>query len=160
MALHHRTLNTGHVANTPRADAAQPVIDQLLPLVDAGGGPVPGLPGWHVAVIRSPDQPGAAFFQLAQAPGLTRTPAVMAVACWRRPDHRVAWEQAVLGYRALHGPLSSLGLWHPPPPSPPPALPWLAVWLTPHLATIDPADLAALGDLERCVAWALAEGNV
>jgi hypothetical protein len=54
--------------------------------------------------------------------------------------------------------LEPLKLWRAIPAKPL-ALPWLAVWLTPHIAFL-PAETAervmpVFGDLERCVAWGL-----
>jgi hypothetical protein len=37
----------------------------------------------------------------------------------------------------------------------PPDIPWLAVHLLPTIATLPPGTLPVLGDLERCLAWAL-----
>ena len=37
----------------------------------------------------------------------------------------------------------------------PASLPWLAVLLTPSIITLPKASILALGDFERCLAWAL-----
>ena len=157
--LRHLTLNTGHVSRQRRADVAQAVIDQLRPVLDAEGGPVPGMGGWRLDLFYPTDRDqrrlnGAAFFQLADEPGPSKAPAVMAVACWDQAMAESAWSQAKQGYGALRGTLTAVGLWKPIPATPPP-VPWLATWLTPAVAVAAPEDVLALGDLERCVAFAL-----
>ena len=81
--LHHLTLNTGHVAATSRSDVADGVIDRLLPVLDAQGGPVPVLPGWHLDLFFpvQPDggvRPGSAFYQVADEPGSSTRPVAVA----------------------------------------------------------------------------------
>ena len=78
----------------------------------------------------------------------------MAVASWLPEMSAEAWEQAVAAYGALASPLMTAGMWHSPLATPP-ALPWLAVWITPVMASAPPDAIARFGDLERCVAWAL-----
>ncbi len=74
LLLSHLTLNTGYIARTGRAEVADEVVTLLLPVLDAGGGAVPGMPGWFLNVI-FPIAPsgarldGAAFFQVADEPG-------------------------------------------------------------------------------------------
>jgi len=155
--LYHLTLNTGHVAQTPRSAVAQSVIDQLLPIIDADHGPVPGLPGWYLDFIfplstSGARIPGAAFFQIAKEPNLSKQPVVMAFAAWSDAMSQAAWSQVLTGYAPI---LASLppGSARQPPAEPPPS-PWLAVWLT-AAATLAGGVLPLLGDLEYCVAWAM-----
>ena len=162
-ALCHLTLNTGHLARTPRSEVPQAVVDRLLPLVDAGGGPIPGLDGWHLDLMfplddRGARMDGAAYFQVAPEPGTSRRPVVMAVACWRPELAASAWTQAVAGYTAMRSSLIASSLWLEPPDSPPASLPWIAAWLTPFIALAD-AETMAFGDLERCLVWALADAH-
>ncbi|TDH61198.1 hypothetical protein E2C06_18350 [Dankookia rubra] len=157
--ISHLTLNTGHLARTSRLDVAQGVIDQLLPLIDAEEGPVPCMPGWYLDFMFPRDSQGArldgsGFFHIASEPGLSKLPAVLCVACWRVERQAEAWAHVLLDWQALHLALSGLGLWRPAP-SMPPALPWLAVWMTPAALMAGIENMMAFGDLERCVAWAI-----
>lgn len=159
--LHHITLNTGHIARTARSDVQAHIIDRLLPILDAEGGPVPGLPGWHLDLFfplddRGTPQPGAAFFQIADEPGTSKRPAVMAVACWMDAMQAQAWGQALASYHAMRPALQACDFWHDPPTKPPP-LPWLAICLTPWINAAPVSDVQAFGDLERCIAWGLTE---
>jgi hypothetical protein len=43
LLLHHLTLNTGLPCHPIRVDV--PVVDQLLPVIDAQGGPMSGIDG-------------------------------------------------------------------------------------------------------------------
>ncbi|MBB2199777.1 hypothetical protein HLH44_20510 [Gluconacetobacter sp. 1c LMG 22058] len=160
--LTHLTLNTGHLTRTSREDVDQAVVDALLPIVDADGGPIPGIPGWYLDFMRplNPDRSapvnGAAFFQIADQPGRSPLPAVLAVACWKENMAPAAWKQIIQGYTALEPALRSAGIWRAPPPAHPRHTPWLVVALTPFIALADAENAKAFGDLERAVAWALA----
>ena len=159
-ALHHLTLNTGHTATHHRSDIGQPAVDLLHPVLDAEGGPVPGMAGWHLGCFFPRDAEGrrldgSAFFQIADEPGLSKVPAVMCIACWREHAAEDAWKQVRQTYGALREPLVAIGMWRAAPMRPPP-LPWLAVWLLPSIVFVGVQDMLAFGDLERCVAFALA----
>lgn len=150
--FHHLTLNTSHVTMQARADVGDAVIAILWPLVQGGGGPLPGMPGWFLDVrfpqdARGERIPGRAFFQVANQPRIFSRPPMMAVACWRDEASAGAWAQATDAYCQMGAPIAKA-----PPPTP-----WLAAWLTPTSVTVDPAVLFVFGDLERCVAWTLAE---
>lgn len=154
----HHQLNFGHVETSHRIEVDVRALDHLLPLLDAGQGPVPGAPGWHLAVSRPADaqgvpRPGAAMIQVGKAPGWSRYPVIIGIACWRDEMQHEAWAQVNAGYGALEEPLRVLGLWTMLPPLP--SLPWVATWATPWVAMADPTLSGMLGDLERCVAWAL-----
>jgi len=159
LLLSHLTLNTGYIARTGRAEVADEVVTLLLPVLDAGGGAVPGMPGWFLDVM-FPMAPsgarldGAAVFQVADEPGTSKWPVVVAVSAWHKDVAASAWEQAMARYRAQQRRLTHVLLWQEPPAASPP-LPWLAVWLTPFFGLADAKTLEAFGDLERCVAWAL-----
>lgn len=155
--LYHLTINTGHLAVT--SSVPQDILDRISAVVDAECGEIPGLSGWYLDILRpmSGDGrpiPGAAFFQIASEPGLSKMPAVMAMACWQPAAQAAAWQQAIMSYGALRASLIATRLWREPPRHPP-TLPWLTVWLTPFIALAPPDIASALGDLERCVAWAL-----
>ena len=134
-----------------------------MPLIDAEGGAIPGIEGWFVDLLSPLDaqgaiRRGAAFFQIADEPGTSKRPVVMAFACWSHDMTEEVWQQVSLGYQAMRQPLQVSELWRDPP-SRPPAVPWLAVWLMPFLITADVETVALLGDLERCLAWALMEAR-
>ena len=78
---------------------------------------------------------------------------VMAVACWRADREADAWRQFC--------DLVDIGgkLWQHAQDREPPDLPWLAVHLLPYIAALSPETLMMLGDLERCLAWALIESE-
>ncbi len=159
LVLSHLTLNTGHLAHTVRADVADKAVTMLLSVLDAGGGAVPGMPGWFLDVMfplgsNGAKLDGGAFLQIAAEPGASTRPVAMAVAVWCRDLAANAWEQAMVGYWAQQRPLSCIDLWRDPPARPPP-LPWLAAWLTPFVDLADAATLQTFDDLERCIVWAL-----
>lgn len=155
--VNHLTLTTGHLRVSPRAEVSDDVIARLRPLVAAQEGPVPGMPGWFLDFMLPLDEAtrqrkdGAAFFQIAQATGMSNTPAIIAVAAWDAAMADTAWSMAEQGYL----PLMAVTGGKPAPVQP--ELPWLAVWLTPFALEANPEDVAAFGDLERCVFWTLAE---
>lgn len=158
--LYHLTLNSGHVARTARAEVDPVVLDLLRPLIDTTHGPIPALPGWYVdfmfPIRRSSGErlSGGAFFQITHEPDLSRRPVVMAVAAWSEAMTQGAWEQALLA-SALFLPTTA-----PQEPRTRPPIPWLAVWLTPIAAAPSAAPLLPLlGDLERCIAWALIDNG-
>lgn len=144
--LHHLTLNTGHLRLSPRAEVSEEVIAVLRPLVAKGSAPVPGMAGWHLHFVFPED--GAVFFQIADRPGLSKTPVLMAIVAWQAEAAATAWKTATTSYKQICGP-GCLA-----PPAMPP-VPWLAVWLTPFAGRVRPDELFAFGDLERCVAWAV-----
>jgi hypothetical protein len=158
-SLSHLTLNTGHIARIERTSVAQEVIDHLLPVIDAEGGPVPGVDGWYLDFQFPLTQdgrrnPGAAFFQISDEPGTSKRPAVMAIACWDAAMTGAAWSQVRGGYQAMREPLRASKLWREPPTHAP-VTPWLAVWLTPFAILYDAHFVGMWGDLEKCVAFAL-----
>jgi hypothetical protein len=159
-ALWHYTANSGHVAQTGREDVDQAVIDRLLPIVLALEGDLLGL-GIDI-LLPTGEHPGAgflpgtAFFQIGPAgERMSRHPYVMAIACWRADREARAWAQfreiAEIGAEAWPNRPAAL--------AEPPDIPWLAVNLLPHAAALSPEALMTIGDLERCLAWALIESE-
>ena len=74
----------------------------------------------------------------------------MAVACWRADREAEAWRQ----FRAIVAEFAGKL-----PDREPPDLPWLAVYVLPYTLTLPPETVTMLGDLERCLAWALIESE-
>jgi hypothetical protein len=111
--------------------------------------------GWYVDLtfpltVDGARKSGAAFFQIARQPGMSKVPAVMCIAAWSPELSVDAWGNAVAGYNAMRDAIGGLAA----PEFAPPA-PWLAVWLTPFAVDADPETLMVINDLERCVAWGL-----
>jgi hypothetical protein len=153
--LAHLTLNTGHVRQSRRSEVAYSVIAALRPLIAAGGGPAPGMAGWYVDLmfplaLDGAHKPGAAFFQIARQPGMSKAPAVMCIAAWSPELSVDAWRDTVAGYNMMRDAIDGL-----PAPEFAPPTPWLAAWLTPFTVDANPEMLMAIDDLERCVAWGL-----
>jgi hypothetical protein len=158
--LWHYTRNSGQVAETGRDECDQAAIDLLMPIVDAQEGDLPSL-GLGIDIMTPIDEhrhrvPGAAFFQIQPASErMSKSPYVMAVCCWRADRAADAWAQfceiAEIGADAWPDRPAIL--------TEPPAIPWLAVNVLPHAMRLPPATLPALGDLGRCLAWALIESE-
>ena len=135
--LHHVTLHTGNVAITPRwhvPDASVRRVAQVL----AGDGYEPTV-GVHLRVLTV--WPGRAQYRIDLAPGAPRA-LVLASLCWSPAYSDRHWRETIGADRA-------------PVPTP-----WLAVSFDYALAplTMRPADILALGNLERVIAWAIIEG--
>jgi hypothetical protein len=158
--LWHYTANSGHVAETGRDAVDQDVIDRLLPIVDMQQGDLPEL-GLGIDVMSPLDPqwrrlPGAAFFQIAPVgERMSKAPYVMAVACWRADREADAWAQ----FLGIAGICAEFWPRRPAVLDEPPDIPWLAVHLLPRIAELPPALLPVIGDLERCLAWALIESE-
>lgn len=158
--LWHYTANTDHVAETRRAEVDQHAIDVLLPIVDAQQGDLPDLGiGIDITTLVDTDHrrlPGAAFFQIEPTgERMSKAPYVMCVACWRADREADAWAQ----FRQLVDIGAEFWPDRPGALAEPPDIPWLAVHLLPAIGTLPPATLPILGDLERCLTWALIESE-
>ena len=145
-SLRHVTLNTGHVRISPRADVPGWVIDQLAPTIRAGGGNI-GVPGWRFAFNHRTD--GAAVWQIGPDDHASDAWVVCAM-CWSLSLSGWAWRNLMDLVRAL-------GL--PGDASPITDVPWLAVVMLPGCDNLSADDLAALGDAERCIAWAILDSE-
>jgi hypothetical protein len=158
--LWHYTANTGHVAEIDRDECDQAVIDRLLPIVDAQGGDLSefglGIDIMTPLAEQRQRVPGAAFFQIGPAgERMSKAPYVMAVCCWRADREADAWSQ----FRQI-AKIAAVALPNrPAPPDDPPDIPWLAVNLLPYAMQLPPATVPVLGDLGRCLAWALIESE-
>lgn len=143
--LRHLTLNTGHMRLSHRAEVDDLAIDILLPVVDAGGGPM-GASGWTLTVLHRSD--GWAAYQI----GPQHEPWVIAVACWHADTAQPAWSNM----RALAKAAVLPPDWQAPPQ---PETPWVAAAIIPFAMTLDQDAIEALGDAERCIAWAIIESE-
>jgi len=140
--LRHLTLNTGHERLSPRAEVPDWAIDRLRPLIDAGGGAI-GIPGWRLDITHRMD--GAAVWQIGPESRL-HEPWVICATCWDLAISGQAWSNIMALGKAL-------GL--PGVASPITDVPWLVAAITPGVNALPLADIMALGDAERCIAWAL-----
>jgi hypothetical protein len=161
--LYHLTLNTGDVTRTPRSEVSQQVIDHLLPLIDNEAGkfePINiGFDIWRP--LTDDDKPidGAAVIHLLPWPdqesGMTY---VIAMACWKQEMSEGSWERLREIYQEWEILLKAMKMWRAMPDAAPP-VPWLAVIPLPTISLLDPDRLMMMGDMERCLFWALAEGS-
>jgi hypothetical protein len=151
--INHLTLNSGHSRHSPREEVLRATLTMLKPIIKRQEGLL--LPGLYVDIMQPKEDPlGAALMQFASSKEtIGKTPAVMAVACWEERRADVCWQQAT----GLYGPIRTMVGGDPLPRMP--AIPWLTAWLTPFAATLQPGLLTAIGDAERCIAWALIEAE-
>jgi len=150
----HLTINTGHSRVSQRAEVADDVIEMLRPLVRAGGGRLPGPPGYSLKITRAGRD--AAFTINLVGEGNEEAPLVTCVLAVDDPP--AAWH--AIGTLLSDRSIAALALNHryhgAMPLSMPASLPWLAVMIHPTVA-VEAAALPWLGDLERCLAWAIIE---
>lgn len=138
MILHHYTANTGHYSMQPRKDISQAALDYLAPIVTRSGEHV--LHGGLRLVIPEGGSKGASSYMILSAKN--RNPLVLAALAWQPGTvSEQLWQSARDGIRTL--------------PEQPKGHPWLIVTLLPALDG-EPADkIGLIGDLERCVAFAI-----
>lgn len=150
MTLSHLTLNTADLRESPRAEVGPAAIAALARWarpVDRLAHPLPGgLPLCARAARAEAD--GWAQLDVWTGPHLPAQVA-QAVLVWTSAAADRIWPRIVAQSRALG---IAAGLLRRPA-----QLPWLAVALTPAAAALPPDTLMALGDLERCWAWAVLE---
>ncbi len=144
--LAHLTLATGHLRMSPRAEVGPEALAILAPIVRAGAGLVPGMPGVQIT-IRRPGS-GQALIIIHAADGLTY---IVAGLAWSQDAADALWPTLIEMVRdagAAHSVLRR-----------PDHLPWLAVALTPATVMLGREKIGMLGDLERCLAWAILEAR-
>lgn len=138
-SLAHVTLNTGNIVHSPRSGVWPETMALLAPMIADGRGSPGGVP--FLVAERSE---AAALVMLCDPP------AVACGVCWSEERSTAAW-QALIQLGAASG-LRRV-------PDHIPAVPWLGVVVLPTALLLDPATLMSLGDLERCLAWALIEAD-
>jgi hypothetical protein len=143
------TLNTGSEAQVPREKVDSYSIDQLRPLLQSGGGPVPGSE-FYVEIISA--TAGSALFHLHHSGHLVTICGVAwtddrATDLWATLDHEY---QEVL-QEFPHVAINRSG-------GAPTCVPWMGVILLPAMWSMTPEDVCWIGDFETCFAWALLEG--
>lgn len=137
----HVTLNTGHSRVSPRSEVSDDVIAALRPVVRAGGGMLPGPPGYRLVLTR--EGRNAAYTIHRVDDGGAVAPLVTCIVSQTPGVWGAVWPRVTKGVRTRR-------------PLVEPALPWLAVDIHPTVA-LDNASMEWLGDLERCVAWTIIE---
>lgn len=137
-ALHHVTLNTGHLLISARSEVLPQTRAWLTPMLRAGKGAPAGIP---FEVTSRTD--GTALFAIGSPP------AVLCATCWQADRSDDAW-RAMLALMREQGMMQA--------PAGPPAVPWLAVLMLPAMFGLPAETTMALADAERCVAWGLIEG--
>jgi hypothetical protein len=132
-SLLHLTVSTGRVRRSRRSEVHDEIVSALRPLVETGGGPIPGCAGYDVAITRNGRD---VLFTVTQA-------GFPVVTCG------LAVKDAASVWRALLALMPAAGKVEPPA-----EMPWLVVAF--HEGAPNP-DLYWIADFERCLAWALIE---
>jgi len=153
----HLTMNTGDTRESARAEVADEIVAALEPLVRAGGGAVPRLSPYTVAITR---EAGAAAFTLSHP---EYGPLVTCVLCGDDARADYAWEHCEKLYLKIVDDLVHAGLPMPEStmqlPPRPEDTPWLAVILTGAALVIPTDAMGWAGDFERCMAWTILEAD-
>ena len=153
-AIHHLTANTGHVLMQPRTPDMDDAMRRLAPVIAAGGGSL-WAHGLHLRVDNPPKARGWASFGILDE-GQDGAGVILGTVCWDEQGSWRAWAALQRGYRKMKNSLQRVHLWRPLPDRPP-AAPWMAVCITPFVGFMAESAIGMLGDIERCVAWALVE---
>lgn len=136
-SLHHVTINTGHLLISGRGEVMAETMEWLAPMVAAGR----GRPGDIPFAVERRGQ-GSALLRIGEPA------AVWCGVCWEEERSREAWE-AMLALAHQSGVTQA--------PGSRPPVPWLAVLTLPAMFTLPPEQVMMLGDMERCLAWAVIE---
>jgi hypothetical protein len=136
--IKHLTMLTGHVRSSPRSEVDQRTIDFIRGSLTDGSGAL-GATGWAVLRIDAP--PGGFCFDLSMTGNEVAR-------CWLATTAAAADAMWLAAQEMPRLPGVNPGQ---------PSLPWLAVGLLPDgmKALRSAIPIGQLGDLERCVAWAL-----
>ena len=151
-------LNSG-IETTERLCSVGAADLRFAQIAEVGEGPIPWMDGWFLSFFfdldgRGKRVPGAAFFQLAPEPGLSKKPPVMAMACWDAKVSAQAWANAASSYHVLESVLRAMGMWMDMPKAPP-TVPWLVVWRTPFFNLVPSKVSSLFRGVERGVMRAL-----
>lgn len=151
LPLQHLTLSTGHLRASPRHEVIPEAIAALQPLANAPAKtkvPVPGMP--MLWMMREAVTPGSTVVTIGEQDG----PAVVVMGvAWAQPHADTLWSRLVTLAREsarVDGTLIAPVLTQP-------STPWCAAILGVPSSLIEPGIIAAIGDLERCIAWTLIE---
>lgn len=137
--VHHVTLDTGHVRQSPRSEVSDDAVAMLQPLLERV------LSGEHVPIagltMNGTAEDGACIVTLSQ----TGVPVVTIGIASHSRGGALLWP-------VLHQ-SSPLAAPRTSPEQIPPE-PWCATRLQPGVVLITLDELLMLGDIERCLAWA------
>lgn len=150
--LHHVTLQTGHVRESPRSEVRDEVVRELAPLLHrvAGGReePVPWVEGGYTLTGAAAGDVAIVTVWGPRVEGIPAPVVTVGIAAGQEEAGRL--------WALLHQPYEAqLGEPVTPADQPPP-LPWCAARLEVG-AAIHVDVLPWMGDLERCLAWAWVE---
>jgi hypothetical protein len=137
--LNYYIVNTRRGRLSDRSEVEEGLLRVIRPIVQAGGGELPG--GLRVEITRHAS--GGHVLTVYRGDATVAT-------CGLAVDDTQAsqmWPQLtnlaqLLGFRR---------------PKRQPPTPWLSVLILPGLAQVDPGPAGMLGELERCLAWAILE---
>jgi hypothetical protein len=154
VTLTHVTLNSGHTRASPRHEVADAIVAALGPRLEAllGGQRVP-LPelGDGYSLTGTAQGRGAIATVWAVDRRVCQAPLVTFGICGAAADSAALWRLLHLHHLPELEPLAT-------DPALPPTAPWCAARIDIGAIAADhSAALAAIGDLERCVAWTLIE---
>lgn len=148
MDLAHLTINTNDLRTRGHAEVGAEAIAALAPWTKSTANNAAALPGFRVPTLAARAQRGNGWAQLDIWSGPT-TQAAQAVLVWTPEAEAKVWPRIIDQSRRMGVIAAQLRK--------PAGLPWLAVALTPAAALLPRETLMALGDLERCWAWAVLE---
>lgn len=147
MKLIHLTINTNHarvsLADEVSAEALQALAPWTIPTAERAW----VLPGFQDPDLSAKAWRGPGWAQLEVCVGPQETPVVHAVVVWSAAAEARIWPR-ILDQTRQAG-LIATRLDKPSAP------PWLAAALLPASASLPQETIMALGDLERCWAWAV-----
>ena len=150
------TLNTNHSTRQRADDISPEVLAACRPLVESGGGPIPGFSPWRVRITQGP---GGAVWSIHRG---TQPDVVFSGLAWTSEGAAQVWpelEQLLhnTGDAMARAGVLAESLAHSP--EMPAELPWLGVVLLPGLALSAQTDVSWLGDFERCLAFTLLDSQ-
>lgn len=145
--LRHITLATGHVRTSSRDKVAETVLTALAPLSRSNQLTIGG---FEVAIIKK--------WRAVVLVGIAQEKQVLVenVICWNAVSSEAAWSLAVSRHRTVARILPA-SLQVPADIRMPVQPPWMATVILPNILLAQPSSIAALGNLEPCVAWSLIE---
>lgn len=152
----HLTLNTNHSTRQRAEDISPEVLAVCRPLVDARGGPIPGVSPWHVRITIAP---GGAVWSIHRG---TQPDAVFCGLAWDSAAASEVWTALERAYHQTSDAMARAGVLAESvahSPEMPEGLPWLGVVILPGLALSAQTDVSWMGDFERCLAFAILEAQ-
>jgi hypothetical protein len=137
MTLAHLTLNTGHLRMSPRAEVREEAIRSLDGLVRAGGG---ACPGFSTIAVQVKVDPGLAQIVISAAEAQGGGMLIGGALIWSEEVADEIWADMAVKMPTVERPKH---------------LPQLLIALHDGIAAMPRETISMLGDLERCLAWAI-----